>query len=254
MPITVIAHRGASSYAPENTFAAFDRAIAMKATEIEFDVRTTKDGYPVVLHDENVDWVTNGHGMIEDLRYEDIKDLDAGSWFGGAFKNERIPLLHETINKYADKCRMHIEVKSSDTAVAAEVASLIHKGGAGRSSVINTFWIDVARYVRRRQPDMSVALNLNELTPTTMTDAAGITLAGINLNYSLLTSDLVKQAHMGKLKLMCWGGDSPRFWRKAFLTGADGVFADSPDKAAFYLEYLARESEKSSSDALWKKK
>ncbi len=252
--MTVIAHRGASAYAPENTFAAFDRAIVMRATEIEFDVRTTKDGYPIVLHDDSVDWTTNGHGMIEDLKYEDIKDLDAGSWYGVAFKNQKIPLLQETIEKYGDKCRMHIEVKSNDTAVAGEVASLIHKGGAESSSVITTFSIEVARYIRRRQPDMSVAWNIIDMPPTAMTDAINNTLAGINLNYSLLTSDIVHKAHAGKLKLMCWGVDSPREWRKAFLCGADGVFADSPDKAMFYLEYLARESEKSSSDALWKKK
>ena len=254
MPITVIAHRGASAYAPENTFAAFDRAIAMRATEIEFDVRITRDGYPVVLHDDCVDWTTNGHGMIEDLKYEDIKDLDAGSWYGVAFKDQRIPLLQDTIKKYADKCRLYVEVKSSNTAVASEVISSLHKGGATHSSVLVTDYIDVARHVRRHQPEISVNWGQFPFPANGLVDATSNSLTSISVHYDHLTQDFVSKAHAGKLKVLAYGENLAREWRKAFLCGADGLYAETPDVAMFYLEYLARESEKASSDALWKKK
>lgn len=254
MPITVIAYRGASAYAPENTFAAFDRAIAMRATEIEFDVRMTKDGYPIVLHDDCVDWTTNGRGMIEDLRYEDIKDLDAGSWYGATFKTQRIPLLQETIEKYSDKCRMYVGVKSRDTGVASEVISLINRGGATHSSVFITDYIDVARHVRRKEPEISVNWGPLPFPSNGITDASNNSLASISIHYDQLTQDFVSKARAGKLKVLSYGSDSARDWRKAFLCGVDGLYSGTPDVAMFYLEYLARESEKASSDALWKKK
>src|SRR5436309_6573418 len=84
----VIAHRGASSYAPENTFAAFDLAIRMGARHIELDVEATRDGHIVVIHDDTVDRTTDGSGPVAGHTLETLQALDAGSWFGGEFRSE----------------------------------------------------------------------------------------------------------------------------------------------------------------------
>lgn len=109
-----IAHRGASSLAPENTFTAFDMAIESRADGIEFDVQLSKDHIPVVIHDENLDRTTMGRGPVNKLTLAELKKLDAGSWFAPQFKNEKIPTLDEVLNKYKNSLEIfNIELKNS---------------------------------------------------------------------------------------------------------------------------------------------
>ncbi len=94
----IFAHRGASAYAPENTGAAFKKAIAMKADGIELDVHLTQDGHIVVIHDERVDRTSNGTGWVKDMKLSELKGLDFGSWFGSDFKGETILTLEEVLD------------------------------------------------------------------------------------------------------------------------------------------------------------
>src|SRR6056297_841327 len=95
------AHRGASAVAPENTLAAFTAALQAGADGIELDVHLTRDGVPVVMHDETVDRTTNGSGRIRDLSHAEIDDLDAGSWFGPRWRGEKIPTLEKVLVAFA---------------------------------------------------------------------------------------------------------------------------------------------------------
>src|SRR5262245_8426473 len=96
----VIAHRGASSYATENTLAAFDRALEMGVRHIELDVDFTSDGHIVVIHDDTVDRTTNGSGPVTSHTLAALRALDAGSWFGDKFSGEQIPTFHEVLERY----------------------------------------------------------------------------------------------------------------------------------------------------------
>lgn len=110
----IIAHRGASKYAPENTIASFMKAVEMNSDGIELDVHMTKDKALVVCHDEKVDRTTNGKGFIKDLTLMEIKELDAGSWFGEEFKGQRIPELKEVLELIKDKeILLNIELKNA---------------------------------------------------------------------------------------------------------------------------------------------
>ena len=93
----IYAHRGASKYSPENTFASYIKAVKMGADGIEIDVHKSKDGYLIVCHDETVDRTTNGSGYIKNMNMVDLKSLDAGSWFDTAYVGEKIPLLDEVL-------------------------------------------------------------------------------------------------------------------------------------------------------------
>src|SRR5687767_2479124 len=95
-----VAHRGASGYAPENTIAAFDKGVEMKADYIEIDVQRSKDGELVIIHDTKVDRTTDGTGNVKDLTFEQIRSLDAGSWKGEQFKGEKIPTFDEILDRY----------------------------------------------------------------------------------------------------------------------------------------------------------
>lgn len=93
----IYGHRGASKYAPENTFASYSKAVEMGADGIEIDVHKSKDGYLVVCHDEKVDRTTNGKGFIKDLTLKEINSLDAGSWFSKEYQGQHIPILEEVL-------------------------------------------------------------------------------------------------------------------------------------------------------------
>lgn len=120
------AHRGAMDTHPENTIAAFEEAIRLKAQMIEFDVRITKDKQLVILHDETVDRTTNGVGRIEDLTFDHIRQLDAGGWKSADFKNERIPTFEETLAVMPDNIWLNVHLKGG-RKLGKKVAKIILK-------------------------------------------------------------------------------------------------------------------------------
>ncbi|MFC7679721.1 glycerophosphodiester phosphodiesterase [Paenibacillus sp. GCM10028914] len=96
-PIINFAHRGASAVCPENTMAAFRKALELGATGIETDVQMTKDGSLVLIHDETLRRTTNGQGFVKDYTWEEIREFDAGAWFNEDFRGERLPSLEELL-------------------------------------------------------------------------------------------------------------------------------------------------------------
>jgi len=113
MKIINIAHRGASSLAPENTFAAFDKAMEVGTDGIEFDVQLSKDRVPVIIHDENLERTTSGRGSVKEFTLSELKKLDAGSWFAPTYCTAKIPSLDELCERYRDsKLIFNIELKN----------------------------------------------------------------------------------------------------------------------------------------------
>ncbi|MFZ3591261.1 glycerophosphodiester phosphodiesterase [Bacillus sp. DJP31] len=125
----LIAHRGASALAPENTVAAFDKAITMKADYIEIDVQMSKDGELVIIHDVTVDRTTNGKGMVKDFTYEELAKLDAGIWYSERFAGERIPTLSIVLDRYEGKIGILIELKEPSLypGITQQLASVLTK-------------------------------------------------------------------------------------------------------------------------------
>ena len=110
----LIAHRGAAAYAPENTLAALHKAHDLGATWVEADVRLTRDGEPVILHDAKLNRTTNGRGTVAKIPYSIIADLDAGSWFGDEFANERVPSLNQWLMAAGElRCGIVLDLKAS---------------------------------------------------------------------------------------------------------------------------------------------
>lgn len=110
--VAVIAHRGASAYAPENTLASFERAVEMGADWFELDCLLTKDGAVIVSHDNKVDRCTNGKGSIPEKTLAELKTLDAGSWYDPKFAGERLPTLTEALTLAKDRIGVYVEIKS----------------------------------------------------------------------------------------------------------------------------------------------
>lgn len=113
--VEIIAHKGASGIAPENTMAAFALALEMGVDMIELDVRNTKDEQIIVFHDETLERTTDGTGLVHDYTLDEIKNLDAGAWFGDAkYVGEKVPTLKEVLDFIDGRCKVLIEIKHMD--------------------------------------------------------------------------------------------------------------------------------------------
>lgn len=138
----IIAHRGASTLAPENTMAAFKLAKQLNADGIELDVQLSSDRKLVVIHDRKLDRTTNGRGKVDKLAWSEMKDLDAGSKFGDQFKNEPLPLLEDVFEELGGKLLINVELKNNDTphdGLAEPVIKLIQKMNLIDSVILSSF-------------------------------------------------------------------------------------------------------------------
>ena len=109
-----VAHRGASSYAPENTQAAFRKGLELGADFLECDVHLSKDGELIIMHDDKVDRTTNGTGFVKDYTLAELKELDAGVLFGASFNGEKIITLDELLEEFYGEIGLLIELKKSN--------------------------------------------------------------------------------------------------------------------------------------------
>ena len=142
----VVAHRGYRAKYPENTIAAFEAAIAAEADMIELDICLTSDRIPVVIHDKTLDRTTNSKGLVSAHTLAELKELDAGSWFGAEFKGEAIPTLEELMMKIKGRITVNIEIKPESfeapappDAIEVQVCEIVEKLEMADSVLISSF-------------------------------------------------------------------------------------------------------------------
>lgn len=165
-PFFVIAHRGASGHAPENTLAALRLAVASGARMIELDVQFTSDRKQIVFHDHVLGRTTNGHGQVKNTTFEMIRSLDAGAWFDPSFTGERVPSLEEALALLRDHVYLNIELKPiTDRQTArediADLVATIKRFDYQQYMVFSSFDHDALRVVKDVDPQLhTVALNV----------------------------------------------------------------------------------------------
>ncbi|MCS7313960.1 MAG: glycerophosphodiester phosphodiesterase family protein [Bryobacterales bacterium] len=225
----VVAHRGASRYAPENTLAAFRKAIELGADLIEFDVRETKDGHLVIMHDDTVDRTTDGEGRVSDLTLEQIKKLDAGSWFGPQFKGERVPTLEEALGTIKGGAMPDVDFKAGTPEKL--VAAVARHGLLGKVTLYCGDWGLLRRtlavsprfLIRPTAPFGLVGLPilLRELDPPI-----------VNVDWPQFTERLVVEAHLAgrKVFLNAMGANDTEFGLARLIeAGGDYIQSDRLD-------------------------
>lgn len=157
----IIAHRGASKFAPENTYASFDTALKLGAIAFELDTMLTKDNIPVVIHDRELERTTNGFGLVDDMYSEDLKNLDAGSWFSEEFKSERIPFLKDVLIRYQKNVLINIELKnlhSTRDPLPDIVSEIINELKMMNNVILSSFISGNLKRVRKQNSDIRTAL------------------------------------------------------------------------------------------------
>ena len=161
---TVIAHRGASAYYPENTLPSFEGAIAMGADMVELDVQLTSDKEVVVFHDEKISRCTNSRGRIADYSLAALKKLDAVGWFGKKFKNTRIPTLAEVLDICKNKIAVNIEIKKEAVSkmffggIEEKCLKIVEQSGMKKHIVFSSFDPRAVMHIKQIDKTAAVAV------------------------------------------------------------------------------------------------
>lgn len=227
-----IAHRGASGYAPENTFAAFRRAIALGAGFIETDLQLTRDARLVAIHDATVNRTTNGQGAVHDMTLAELRRLDAGSWFGSEFAGERIPTIEEIL-EFANKHDVvfYLEMKPSGSwgGEHALISALRESREIARTVVIS-FDAAILAAVRKIEPTLMTGLLFEGHIPNPLDKAIEIGARQLAVRGDLVTPRLLKEARGHDLQVVCWTVNHPGHMRLLVQAGVDGIISDYPDR------------------------
>lgn len=231
----VIGHRGASAYAPENTMAAFDKALATGCNCIEFDVMLSADGEPFVIHDESLKRTSNGQGEVGRVTAEYLESLDAGRWFSRRFAGEKIPHLRDVLKwlVFTDM-NANIEIKpypgtSEQTAVA--VLTHLHRfWPKGKSlPLLSSFDQQVLNLCRTIAPEMPLGLLLHEWDANWQKRADDLQCQSININKSVLNAARVEAIKSQGYRLLAYTVNRKGQAKKLLSWGVDAVFSDYPD-------------------------
>jgi glycerophosphoryl diester phosphodiesterase len=227
-----IAHRGASALAPENTIAAFERAVELGADVIELDLHMSQDGELVVIHDDTLDRTTDGSGPVHQRSLAELMRLDAGRWFGKGFAGQRIPRLDEVLDRFAGKVQLALEVKASSAffpGIEEKVVSALRRHSAIGQAAVASF----DHYALQRLKEIEPALRTAALLvgrPVSLSALAGPAKAnGLALEASFVTKTEVEACRAAGLQIVVWVVNEPAQMRHFINLGVDGIITDRPD-------------------------
>ncbi|OCA82153.1 glycerophosphodiester phosphodiesterase [Pseudobacillus wudalianchiensis] len=232
-----VAHRGASGYTPENTIAAFDKAVEMKADYIEIDVQRSKDGKLVIIHDTTVDRTTDGTGRVKDLTYEQLSALDAGSFKGEQFKGEKIPTFEEVLDRYRGKIGILIELKSPELypGIEESIAQQLKKRNLDRPQnekiIIQSFNFESMKKMDALLPKVPIGVLTSSKSHTTEQALKDFSAYAdyFNPSYGIVTKDLVNDVHSLGMKISSWTVRSQEAADFLFSMDVDAIITDYPD-------------------------
>jgi glycerophosphoryl diester phosphodiesterase len=236
--VFIIGHRGAPGHAPENTLAAFKKAIALGAGFIETDLQLSRDARFVAIHDDTLDRTTNGQGRVHDQTLAALRRLDAGSWFGSEFAGERIPTLEEILEfTKKNDVVFYLELKPSGSwgGEHALIGALRESGEAARVVVIS-FDPSILAGLRKIEPTLMTGVLYDGQLADPQTSALEVGARQIVVRGDLVSPAMIAEAHKKDLQVVCWTVNSPAHIRLLAGAGVDGIMSDYPDRLVAALK------------------
>jgi len=237
----IIAHRGFSGLYPENTRTAIEAALRLGVDMVEVDVRLSRDGVPVLLHDASLAVTTNGRGKVADTPLADLLRLDAGSWKGAQFRDERLLTLREALTLTRDRLAINLDIKTSD-AIPPTLALVRAFDMLDQVVISGCGWRTVRR-VRALEPEVHVLLNghgIIELLMRILSARGAFLLTlwqarlsaalGLNVSHHYLAHALIDQAHAHNLGVWTWTVDDPVRAARLAQLGVAAITSNWPDR------------------------
>jgi glycerophosphoryl diester phosphodiesterase len=242
VPVAVIAHRGFSGAAPENTLAAFQKGIEIGSDMIELDIHLCKDGKVVVIHDETLERTTNAQGRVVDYTLKELKKFDAGSWFGPQFSGERIPTLGEVLELAKGRVPVNIEIKNPThgqypiTQLADQALRKVKEAGMIHRVVFSSFNPLSLEWIKKKEPQVGVALLYHEPWSILSDVTGGEKYEVLNLRRTYLTKDKIAKIHKERMKVNVYTVNSQEEMEQFIRWAVDGIITNHPDQLMGILE------------------
>ncbi|MBW7473165.1 glycerophosphodiester phosphodiesterase [Paenibacillus oenotherae] len=235
--VLTIAHRGASGYAPENTMAAFEKALELDADYIELDVQLSRDGRLMLIHDTTVNRTTNGTGLVGSMTYDELKTLDAGSFFSPAFAGEPIPSLDEALDRYHNRIGILIEIKSPHLypGIEEKIAQALRVRGLHQSNdqkiIVQSFDFQSLKKFHSLLPEVPIGVltaGSYHLTEEMLAEFSAYA-DYINPNLLFVNEDVVQRIHAHGMGIMTWTVRDAAQVRPLLKLNVEGIITDYPD-------------------------
>jgi|WetSurMetagenome_2_1015567.scaffolds.fasta_scaffold13522_5 glycerophosphoryl diester phosphodiesterase len=243
----IVAHRGASGHAPENTSLSFTLALQMKAEYIELDVQMSRDGVPVVFHDSIVDRTTDQKGKIGDFSASELAGMDAGSWFNLAFPEKArseyagvgVPTLQETLDLVKNSAvGLYIELKDPERQppdFESLVLDLIRLSHFEERVIICSFSRNSLQKIRSLDPTIEVAVLSSDKRDRPIPFACAISSGMLSLRHDLITRSLAAQAHEKSLSIAAWTVNVEEEMNRLIRLGVNSIITNYPDRLSRFL-------------------
>lgn len=235
-----VAHRGASGLAPENTMAAIRKAMSFPFVGwIELDVQLSRDGIPVVIHDDTLQRTAKRKGRVADYDAEQLTATDVGGWFSPAFAGETIPLLETVIEETKGRCRLNIELKTYGgryPGMEKAVVDLLRKHGIEREAVITSFDPTALRKVRELSADVKIGLIIDGAPPFLVQELKTLDAAFLSIGHVYLNRQRMALFSEAGLQVMAWTVNDPQRMRRLAAISPDIMICTNyPDRYAAAL-------------------
>ncbi|MDF2037015.1 glycerophosphodiester phosphodiesterase [Cytobacillus oceanisediminis] len=242
--IVNVSHRGASAYAPEHTIASYDMGEKMHGDYIEIDLQMTKDGHLIAMHDVTLDRTTNGTGPVKDYTLEEIKQLDAGSWFNEKFpyaskveyEDLKVPTLEEVFKKFGKNNSYYIETKSPDVypGMEKELLRLVDKYNINKNKLlVQSFSPQSLKVMNELDPSIKLVQLISYKANAEITDAEIKEIKqyamGIGPNHTYLNEGYVQKVVNSGLELHPYTVNDKERMKQLINWGVTGMFTNHPD-------------------------
>jgi glycerophosphoryl diester phosphodiesterase len=239
----ILGHRGASAVAPENTLAAFAQAIDAGADGIEFDVRLSSDGVPVVIHDAALNRTGLVSGLVRELTSAQLKEIDVGSWFkqSGAFTGEKLPTLEQVFDLFAGKpVALYVEMKcdaGEGTRLASAVVDQVHAQNMKDSVVVESFDLTAIQEIKRIDRSLKTAALFEPKLSKPISTLRAQTIINlarhhgadeIALHHTLARKGILERARKEGFEIVVWTVDDPIWIDRARACGIKALIANNP--------------------------
>lgn len=228
--ILIIGHRGAAGYEPENTIRAIIKGFECGADYVEVDVRQTKDGYLVLMHDEKVDRTTNGRGYLRELTLEEVRKLDAG-------KGEKVPLVEEVL-EVVKKKGGGIVFEIKEVGIEEKLLSLIEKFKMIDRVIIASFHYEALEKVKEINDEVCLSLIFSKDPISNLKRAIKLGVDIVSAHYSLIDSNFIEKAYKLNLKVNAWTVNEKDLVVKLVKLGVNSITSDYPCLVKEVLEEL----------------
>ena len=252
----IIAHRGANRRAPQNTLPAFQKALDIGCDGFETDVHLSKDGVPVICHNDTIDATSDGSGAISDLTLEQLKSYDFGSYFSKEFAGTTLPTLDEFLElaKTGGLKILNIELKKEpDDARRDELVTktldAVEQHGLNDILLISSFCPKILKLVKQKNPVIQTAylypfgyFHAIQVVLPPILRMKDLNCAASHPHKASIIGNYVDQCHKNGLAVNVWTVDEAEEIRKMLRAGVDGIITDCPDRVHFILDEMNEEA------------